>query len=73
MKKKILIFGGTGLFGINFLSYFNKDFEITVNYNSKKFFHPNLKYIKVNLNKYMGLRKILKKYIYNLKYLKKKI
>tara|TARA_B110000090_G_C13371898_1_gene442412 strand:+ start:54 stop:2129 length:2076 start_codon:yes stop_codon:yes gene_type:complete len=52
LKKKILIFGGTGLFGINFLSYFNKDFEITVNYNSKKFFHPNIKYIKVNLNKY---------------------
>jgi dTDP-4-dehydrorhamnose reductase len=52
LKKKILIFGGTGLFGINFLSNFNKDFEIIVNYNSKKFFHPNLKYIKVNLNKY---------------------
>ena len=52
MKKKILIFGGTGLLGINFLNYFNKDFEITVNYNSKKFFHPNLKYIKVNLNKH---------------------
>ena len=50
MKKKILIFGGTGLLGINFLNYFNKDFEIIVNYNSKKFFHSNLKYIKVNLN-----------------------
>ena len=52
MKKKILIFGGTGLFGINFLNDFNKDYEIIVNYNTKKFFHPNLKYIKVNLNEY---------------------
>ena len=50
MKKKILIFGGTGLLGINFLNFFNKDFEIIVNYNSKKFFHPNIKYIKVNLD-----------------------
>ena len=52
MKKKILIFGGTGLFGINFLNYFNKDFEIIANYNSKKFFHPKIKYIKVNLNEH---------------------
>ena len=51
MKKKVLIFGGTGLFGINFLNYFNKHFQIIANYNSVKFFHPNLKYIKINLNK----------------------
>jgi UDP-4-amino-4,6-dideoxy-N-acetyl-beta-L-altrosamine transaminase/dTDP-4-dehydrorhamnose reductase len=51
LKKKVLIFGGTGLFGINFLNYFNKHFQIIANYNSVKFFHPNLKYIKINLNK----------------------
>ena len=55
MKKKVLIFGGTGLFGTNFLDYFNKYFEIIVNYNSVKFFHPNLKYVKINLNKYSDI------------------
>ena len=55
MKKKVLIFGGTGLFGTNFLDYFNKYFEIIVNYNSIKFFHPNLKYIKTNLNEYSDI------------------
>jgi len=61
LKKKILIFGGTGLLGINFLDFFNKDFEITVNYNSKKFFHPNLKYIKINLNKHDDILKSINK------------
>lgn len=61
MKKKILIFGGTGQFGLNFINTLNKNYNLVLNYNSKKFFHPNIKYVKLNIKNFHTLYLSIKK------------
>jgi len=51
-KKKILIFGGSSLIGLNFIRKFNKNYEILATYYSNKpsaFKNKNIKFIKLNL------------------------
>lgn len=51
-KKKILLFGGSGLLGLNFIKKYNKNYEIIATYYSNKplnFRNKNIKFIKLNL------------------------
>lgn len=61
MKKKIIIFGGTGLFGLNFVNSFRKNYIITIAYHKKKFFFPNVLYEKLDLDDISKLEYSLKK------------
>ena len=51
-KKKILIFGGSGLLGLNFVRKYNQNYEILATYFSNKppiFKNNNIKFIKLNI------------------------
>lgn len=61
MKKKIVIFGGTGLFGLNFVNSFRKNYKIIIAYHKKKFFFPNVLYEKLDLDDFLKLEFTLKK------------
>ena len=47
MKKKILIFGASGVLGSNLSFFLKKDFEIFFNYNKQKLFCSNVKYVNI--------------------------
>ena len=61
MKKKIIIFGGTGLFGLNFVNYFKKKYKIIIVYHEKKFFFSDVSYEKLDLDDLPKLEYSLKK------------
>ena len=51
-KKKILIFGGSGLLGLNFIRKYNQKYEILATYHSNKpsiFKKDNIKFVKLNI------------------------
>ena len=48
MKKKILVIGASGLFGLNFINKNSSKFEIICNINKKKIVNKNFKNIKLN-------------------------
>jgi perosamine synthetase len=48
MKKKILVIGASGLFGLNFINKNSSKFEIICNINKKKIINKNFKNIKLN-------------------------
>ena len=51
-KKKILLFGGSGLLGLNFIKKYNKNYEIIATYYSNRpvtFRNKNIKFIRLNL------------------------
>jgi len=53
-KKKILILGGSGLLGLNFINKFNSEYEILASYNHNKpnkFLFKNTRFIKLDINK----------------------
>lgn len=65
MKKKILIFGGSGLLGSNFIFFLQKKYKFIFNYTNKKIFFENIKYVKIfndikNLN-FTDINKKIKK------------
>ena len=60
MKKKIIIFGGTGLFGLNFVNYFQNKYKIIIAYHDKKFFFSNALYEKIDLDNDSELERKLK-------------
>jgi perosamine synthetase len=45
--KSILIFGGTGFLGSNFVFFLRKKYKIFVNFNRKKIFFPNVTYVSI--------------------------
>ena len=52
MNKKILIFGGSGLLGLNFVKKYNQNYETFATYFSNKppiFKNNNIKFIKLNI------------------------
>ena len=61
MKKKILIFGGTGLLGTNLVYNLQDKFEIILNFHNKKFFSKHIKYIKIIDTKNTDIKEIEKK------------
>ena len=61
MKKKILIFGGTGLLGTNLVYNLQKKFEIILNFHNKKFFSKHIKYIKIINTKNIDIKEIEEK------------
>ena len=61
MKKKILIFGGTGLLGTNLVYNLKKKFEIILNFHNKKFFSKHIKYIKIINTKNIDIKEIEEK------------
>ena len=61
MKKKILIFGGTGLLGTNLVYNLQKKFQIFLNFHNKKFFSKYVKYIKIIDHKNINNEEIKKK------------
>ena len=61
MKKKILIFGGTGLLGTNLVYNLQNKFEIILNFHNKKFFSKHIKYTKVINPKNIDIKEIEKK------------
>jgi UDP-4-amino-4,6-dideoxy-N-acetyl-beta-L-altrosamine transaminase/dTDP-4-dehydrorhamnose reductase len=48
MKKKILVIGASGLFGLNFINKNSSKFEIICNINKKKIVNKNFKNVKLN-------------------------
>ncbi len=61
MKKKIIIFGGTGLLGTNIVYNLEKKYKIFVNFYNKKFFSKYLNYIKIIDNKKINISEIKRK------------
>ena len=61
MKKKILIFGGTGLLGTNLVYNLQKSYDIYVNFHNKKFFSKHIKYEKIINSKNIDFKEIEKK------------
>ena len=61
MKKKILIFGGTGLLGTNLVYNLQNKFEIILNFHNKKFFSKHIKYIKIIDTKNTNIKEIEEK------------
>lgn len=59
-KKKILVIGASGLFGLNYINKSNNLFEIICNINKKKINNQNLKKIKLNFKNEIQLRKEIK-------------
>ena len=53
-KKKILIFGGSGLAGLNFIKLFSKKYKILASYNLKSVIGKKL---KVNLEANKAIKK----------------
>ena len=47
MKKKILIFGGTGSLGSNLLYVLQKKYNLFLNFHKKKIFSKKIKYVKI--------------------------
>lgn len=47
MKKKILVFGGSGLLGSNFIFFLKKKYNFIVNFKKNKIFFEDLKYVKI--------------------------
>jgi dTDP-4-dehydrorhamnose reductase len=61
LKKKVLIFGGTGLLGTNLVYNFQKHFQIYLNFHKKKFFSKYIKYVKVLDGDKINKKDIIKK------------
>ena len=61
MKKKILIFGGTGSLGSNLLYVFQKKYDLFLNFHKKKIFSKEIKYVKIIDNENLNLIDIEKK------------
>ena len=51
MKKKILIFGGTGTLGSNFVIKLKDNYNLFLNFHKTKFFVDKIKYLKIIDNK----------------------
>lgn len=45
--KSILIFGGTGFLGSNFIFFLKKKYKIFLNFNKKKIFFPDVTYVSI--------------------------
>lgn len=45
--KTILIFGGTGFLGSNFVFFLKKKYKIILNFNKKKIFFPHVTYVNI--------------------------
>ena len=52
MKKKILLFGASGLLGTNFVNFLSKKYNFCLVVNDNKFFYKNCTYLHLsNKNK----------------------
>ena len=47
MKKKVLVFGSTGLLGFSILYYWKKKFQIYANINKSQIYIPGIKYVHI--------------------------
>lgn len=66
-KKKILILGGSGLLGLNFIQRFETNYEILASYNRHKpnfLQYKNTRFVKLSINKTF---KKLEKLVFNFK------
>jgi len=63
MKKKIFIFGASGLLGLNIINYCKaKKYKIYVNEHNTKINIKNINIIKINLNNHVELQNFFSKY-----------